>query len=314
MWGRFASVVQRLDERERQNKRKFRETPRMKCGFCGERRSECVCCEITGCHLPCRAGSDFCERHGGRVSCEGSLMTGYVCQICNKAEDGTKFYVCCNGTFCVACHQWAHEIRDRHKPPIPDTTGSYAIQASPVVPLVPGTSHTLMAGGLPVAEVHVQETDASKWSGQFMAAANVQCDHEPCDRRALHYRCDEHLHTAPEPAQPQQTAFPDLGPPVTAYIVIGSERTPEFTPKFYGLFVVSGEAEEFVRQAYISETHGIESLGDAMVRPEHYDMGVEELQAIMAEADEFVSQAYDRYTWYGEDAERSLQIIAVEVK
>lgn len=236
------------------------------------------------------------------------------CQLCNERVPGTKFYVCCNGQFCVACHEWAHEIRERQKPPIPDTTGSYAIQASPVVPLVPGTSHTVMAGGLPVAEVHVQETDASKWSGQFMAAANVQCDHEPCDRRALNYRCDEHLHTAPEPAQPQQTALPELGPPVTAYVVIGSERTPEFAPQFYGLFVVCSEAEEFVRQAYISADHGIENIADAAVRPEHYDMTAEDVQDIVAAADEFVHQTHERYTWFGDDQARSLQIIAVEVQ
>lgn len=294
MWGRFASVVQQLDERERQNKRKFRETPRMKCGFCGERRSECVCCEISTCHLPCRAGSDFCERHGGRVSCEGSLMTGYVCQICNKAEDGSRFHVCCNGVMCPACHDWAHNLRERQKPPIPDTTGTYAIQASPVVPLVP--------------EVHVREADEPVVAWQPMSA-DIPC--MLCNVVATHHYCDEHANGAENGAQPQQTALPELGSPVTAYVVIGARQgrgNEPFEPRYLGLYPVLADAEQVVRDLYSCVQHGIESLADAMVQPERYEMTVEEVQAICAECDEAVERAYEGTLWMN-DGEEVVRIV-----
>lgn len=318
MWGKFASVVQRLDERERRNQRKFRETPRMKCGFCGERRSECVCCEIATCHLPCRAGSAFCERHGGRVTCEGSLMTEFnLCQLCQGRVEWTKFHVCCNGMLCPGCHDYAHTINEQNKPVVPDYSGNYVIQASPVVPLVPSRSVDVVTGE--IVEIVADE------EGWEQAVPAVPC--MECHVVATHHYCDLHVpdtdtEQAARPQQPQQLP---LGEPVTAYIVIGVEKSGQVdaeitqaklivTPRYYGLFVVSGEAEDFVRQAYISVTHGIESIADAAVRPEHYDMDVDEVQAIMAEADEFVSQTYDRHTWYGDDQDRSLQIITQEVR
>lgn len=100
------------------------------------------------------------------------------------------------------------------------------------------------------------------------------------------------------------------------YVVIGARLADEYEPfqlKFHGLFPVLAEAEAAVRAYYISVEHGIDAIQDAAVRPEHYEMTIEDVQAVMAEADEAAFQALDGTLTLDGELEL-LTIVAQEVK
>jgi len=130
---------------------------------------------------------------------------------------------------------------------------------------------------------------------QPMAAANVECEvEEPnCHERATHHLCDQHMAQqddegwqAPPPIAGASPEADEQEPP-SAFVVMLARRDPLYVVCL-GVFPLLVEAENCVRALYLKVEYGIESPGDAMLRPERYGMTLQEVQAACGEADEAI--------------------------
>jgi hypothetical protein len=113
------------------------------------------------------------------------------------------------------------------------------------------------------------------------------CEDEGAVEVARHHTCDTHF--VPPPIA-GGSGDSDGGEPPKAYVVMLAQQDP-LSVQCLGVFPVLVEAENCVRARYLRTEYGIESPGDAMLRPEHYGMSLAEVQAMCAEADEAILQA-----------------------